>query len=104
MSALGEIYIKKETLETLLKVVTKKADKGVSITISISDETNGYGQNISSYVSQSKEDRESQKPKYYAGNGKVFWTDGKIVTAEKKDKPRASSKPDPEDEGDDLPF
>ena len=73
MAGLSNIYIKAETLETLLKTVQAKGDKGISITISTNDEANQYGQNVSSFVSQSKEDRESGKPKYYIGNGKVFW-------------------------------
>ena len=82
MSALLDVYIKKETLKTLLDVVEKKGEKGVSITISVNDETNEYGQNVSSYVSQSKEDREAKKPRFYAGNGKVFWTNGEIKKAD----------------------
>ena len=61
MSSLSEIYIKKEVLETMLKTVIAKNEKGVSITISINDETNQYGQNLSGFVSQTKEQREAKK-------------------------------------------
>ena len=101
MSNLSEIYIKKEVLETLLKVVNTKGEKGVSITVSTNDETNQWGQNVSSYVSQSKEQREAKKDKFYVGNGKVFWTDGKITVAEKK--PVPSQVNENPNEGD-LPF
>ena len=84
MSNLSSIYIKKENLKTLLEVVEKKGDKGVELTISTNDETNEYGQNISAYVAQTKEQREVKKQKFYVGNGKVFWTDGKITVAEKR--------------------
>jgi len=84
MSALADIYIKTEMLETLLKTVRAKGEKGISITVSIQDETNQWGQNVSGYVSQTKEQREAKKDKFYVGNGKVFWTDGKVVKAEKK--------------------
>ena len=53
-------------------------------TISISDEVNQYGQNVSVYESQTKEQREAKEKKNYIGNGKVFWTDGKISVAPKK--------------------
>jgi hypothetical protein len=83
MAALAELFIKQETLETLLKGVKAKGLKGISITVSINDDTNEYGQNVSSFVSQTKEEREEKKTKYYTGNGKVYWTDGKIKIAQK---------------------
>ena len=64
MATLADIYIKAETLTILSDTVAKKGDKGISLTISINDEANQYGQNISSYVSQSKEERESKKDKF----------------------------------------
>jgi len=107
MGSLSSIYIKKEVLEMLLKGVTAKNEKGIELTISISDEVNNYGQNLSAYVSQSKEQREAKKEKYYAGNGKVFWTDGKITVAEKKDVNNTTvhnaEVVNPEEEND-LPF
>lgn len=54
-------------------------------TASISDTTDKFGNNVSIYESQSKEEREAKAPKKYLANGKVVWTDGKISIAEKKD-------------------
>jgi hypothetical protein len=104
MSSLSEIYIKKETLETLLKTVNAKGEKGVSLTISIGDETNQYGQNLSGFVSQTKEQREAQTTKYYVGNGKVFWTNGTITKAEAKQKEQSSQEPIQNNAPDELPF
>ena len=101
MSSLSEIYIKKEVLETMLKTVIAKNQKGVSITISINDETNQYGQNLSGFVSQTKEQREAKKDKFYVGNGKVFWTDGKITKPEAKQQDQQSA---PQEEEGILPF
>lgn len=100
MSSLSEIYIKKETMQTMLDVITKKGEKGVSITISISDESNEWGHNVSAYVSQTKEQREAKKPRYYVGNGRVFWNDSKITNGVKPEEQEAS------DNGGepDLPF
>jgi len=54
-----------------------------NITISIQDETR-YGNNVAFMDSQTKEEREAKKPKNYLGNGKVVWTDGNVVLAEKE--------------------
>lgn len=107
MASLSSIYIKAETLETLLNVIKRKGEKGISIDISINDETNQWGQNVSSWVSQTKEQREAKKERFYVGNGKCFWTDGTITVA-KKDEPvnnsaNASTDIETADE-DDLPF
>jgi hypothetical protein len=40
-----------------------------------------YGQNVSVFYAQSKEEREAKTNKTYIGNGKVVWTDGNIKTA-----------------------
>jgi hypothetical protein len=104
MSSLSEIYLKKEVLETLLKTITAKGENGVSITISASDETNNYGQNVTSFVSQTKEQREAKAGKYYVGNGKVFWTDGKITVAKKKEDATAPVQPPVQESFNDLPF
>ena len=84
MASLQDLYIKEETLDILLKTIRKKGEKGISITVAINDETNQWGQNVYAYVSQSKEDREAKKNRFFVGNGKTFWTDGKIAVAEKK--------------------
>jgi hypothetical protein len=81
MSALLDIYLTKEKLEAMLKVVNARNEKGVAITLSIDDKVNGYGQNVSAYVSQTKEQREAKKERYYVGNGKVFWTSGSVKVA-----------------------
>ena len=99
---LADFFIKKETLETVLKVINAKNQPGISLQIGINDETNQWGQNVSVSVSQTKEEREAKKDKYYDGNGKVFYTDGKITKAEKKDIPKAEEPFIPS--GDTLPF
>lgn len=100
MASLNSLYIKAETLETLAKTVKEKEMKGVSITVSISDTPNDYGQNVTGFVEQSKEDREAKKPRYFIGNGNTFWTDGKI-TVVKKDKQVNKEQTNEEP---DLPF
>lgn len=100
MSNLSSLWLSKEKLETLLKGVEAKNEKGIELTISTSDEVNDYGQNVSAYVSQTKEEREAKKDRFYVGNGKVFWTDGQINVAPKKEQPANLN----ESDGDSLPF
>lgn len=104
MASLNTLYFKKETLEEILKVLNKKNEKGIEFTISISDEANQYNQNVSAFVSQTKEQREAKEKRYYVGNGRTFWTDGNIVVPEKVDANMGSVDIDAEEEDDGLPF
>ena len=103
MASLNSIYFKLETLEKIVSVLKQKKEAGISIDISINDESNSYGQNVSAYVSQSKEDREAKKDRFYVGNGKTFWTDGTIKVATKKVETVSSNTSSSADD-DDLPF
>jgi hypothetical protein len=103
MSSLSDIYIKKDTLQKLVEVLQKKGEEGINITVVNSDDTNQFGQNVTAYVSQSKEQREAQKPRFYVGNGKIFWTDGKITKATKKEDLPVEAKVQ-QNSANDLPF
>jgi hypothetical protein len=64
-----------------------------NFTVAVNDESK-YGNNVSVFDSQTQEEREAKKPKEYLGNGRVFWTDGNVVLAEKDDSaPAAKSAP-----------
>jgi hypothetical protein len=105
MSSLSNIYIKIETLETLLSTLKAKQEKGISIDFSINNDTNEWGQNVSAYVSQTKEQREAKAQRFYVGNGKCFWTDGTINIAVKKEASNALiAEVIPNAVHDDLPF
>ncbi len=94
MASLSEIYVKKSTLETILKVLNAKQGKegeGVKITISLSDQTNNFGQNVSAYVAQTKEQREAKKPLFYVGNGKTFWSKGETPCPQREQPNTATS-------------
>ena len=87
MASLSEIYIKKSTLETMLKALNAKQGKeseGVKITISLSDQPNNYGQNVSVYVAQTKEQRDAKTPLFYVGNGKTFWSKGETPVPQRE--------------------
>ena len=99
MSSLNSLYLKKEVLEQLLAGMNKKGMAGIEFTISIADESNQYGQNVSGYVAQTKEERDAQKKRFFVGNGKTFWTDGKI-TIPAKQQPAANANPLLDDDDD----
>lgn len=88
----------------MLDVMTKKDMKGIELTASINDESNNYGQNVSVYVSQSKEEREAGQKKFYVGNGNVFWTDGKITKGVRPSDAAVVQDAVVVDDEDDLPF
>ena len=87
-------------MSALINFSIKGKDGYKNYTISISDETNQYGQNVTMYEQQSKEDRENKVKKKYIGNGNVIWNDGKITNAEKKEVNNTQKV----EENNDLPF
>ena len=102
MASLNSLYIKKETLKTLLDTLEAKQEKGVELTVALNDEVNQYGQNVSAWVSQTKEQREEKKQRFFTGNGKTFWSDGKITVAKEAQPEAAETAKDEQDLG--LPF
>lgn len=79
------------------KIYEGKNGKYLTFTITINDETR-YGNNLSVSEAQTKEERDAKTPKNYLGNGKVVWTDGSIVVAEKEVQENFEEQPS------DLPF
>ena len=103
MAALAQIYLKLRDLETIVNTLKHKGVNGVSVEISINDESNQYGQNVTSYIAQSKEEREAKKKRFYVGNGNVYWTNDIIKTSTKEDTD-FTVKSSQSFEGEDLPF
>ena len=107
MASLSEIYVKKSTLETMLKALNAKQGKeseGVKITISLSDQPGKYGQNVSAYVSQTKEQRDAKTPLFYVGNGKTFWSKGETPVPQREQPTQAQQPVTSANDDDDLPF
>ena len=106
MASLSEIYLKKTTLETILKALNAKQGKdaeGVKLTVSLSDQTNKFGQNVSVYVAQTKEQREAKTPLFYVANGKTFWSKGETPVPQ-REQPTQAPQPVTAGDDDDLPF
>lgn len=105
MSALMNIYIKRDTLAIMLDTLQKKGDNGINITISANDRNDNYGHNVAAFVSQSKEEREAGKPRYYVGNGRVLYVSDEGVKVMPKE--QTQENPQSSDSNvttEDLPF
>ena len=105
MASLSEIYVKKSTLETMLKALNAKQGKeseGVKITISLSDQPSKFGQNVSAYVAQTKEQREAKTPLFYVGNGRTFWSKGETPVPQREE--HQAPQPVASANDDDMPF
>lgn len=79
-----------------------KGSKGTyaNITVSVNDEDDQYGNNVSLWISQTKEEREAKESRVFLGNGKVVF-DGDNKGTQQTKQPAAAKK---EEAFDDLPF
>ena len=100
MSALINFSLNVEKLPKEKFIAGKDGAVYVNLTMSVNDETR-YGNNTGIYVSQTQEEREAKKQKTYLGNGKVVWSNGTIVNAEKEVQEAVQEHPA---EADGLPF
>jgi hypothetical protein len=53
----------------------KNGGKYVNVTLSVNDTEDQYGNNVSLWQSQSKEEREAKANRVFLGNGKKLWSD-----------------------------
>ena len=97
MSAIINVSLRVDALPKEKFISGKDGKVYYNFTVSVNDEPNQFGQNVSLTDSQTQEEREAKKPKVYLGNGNVVWTNGEIKTAPKKDKVTATVESD-------LPF
>lgn len=95
MSSLGNINLRVDKLPQENFYKGKNGAVYCMINISINDDSK-FGNNVAALIPQSEEERAAKKAKEYLGNGKIYWTDGSIKTAEKDDVQ--------EQESDNLPF
>jgi len=106
MASLNSVYIKLDTLKQITYTLEVKGLNCVELTIAVNDEVNNYNQNVSAFVAQTKEQKEAKTKKFYIGNGRTVWTDGKIQAFEyKKDSGQEKkAKSDKQADETDLPF
>lgn len=84
-------------LDKIDKSKIYKGEKGnyLTLTVSINDQPDQFGNSLSAWIEQDKEERESKQAKNYLGNGKVFWSDSK---------PQAATTSVSSEQDGDLPF
>jgi len=97
-------------MASILSVGVKVADlvandKGyANINVAINDDVNQWGQNVSAWNQQSKEEREAKSDRKYVGNGKVVFSNDEGVTVPERKVEVTNSDFNKDRGGDDLPF
>jgi hypothetical protein len=84
MSSIINLSIRVDKLPKEKFVMGKDGAVYYNCTLSINDDANQWGQNVSLTDSQTKEERDAKKQKNYLGNGNVVWTDGNIKAVKKE--------------------
>jgi len=98
MGALINLSLRVDQLPKEKFVAGKDGKVYYNFTINVNDDANQFGQNVSAFDSQTKEERDVKKPKNYIGNGNVIWTDGNIKAVKKEQAVTAT------EVASDLPF
>lgn len=104
MGTIASISIDLSKLDKSKIVNGKNGQKYYNLNIGINDNSDNYGNNIQVTEPQSQEQRAAKEPKTFYGNGKVFWTDGKIEVAKKNEITNPPASNASMSDNDDLPF
>lgn len=74
MAQLVAVSIDLTKIDKTRIVEGKNGGKYVNLTISVNDEEDQYGNNVSLWQSQTKEEREAKANRLFLGNGKSLWS------------------------------
>jgi hypothetical protein len=74
----------------LINLYLKEEKK--TITISVDEKVDNYGNNVSAWISQTKEQRESKASRTYVGNGKVVFSKAKEYPIAPKQESKSDDK------------
>jgi len=102
MARLAKVKI---DVQKITKEKLYKGEKGTYLTlvVSLNDDTDQYGNNVSCYEEQTQEERTAGAKKNYLGNGKVVWTN-EGQSAPQHQAPAPDFNASPADDCADLPF
>ena len=67
------------------KIIEGEKGKYLNLTISIDDNKDQFGNDVSCWHSQEKEEREAKVERLFLGNGRVLWSGESKKTQPKKD-------------------
>lgn len=76
MAQLVAVSIDLTKIDKTRIVEGKNGGKYVNLTLSINDNEDQYGNNVSLWQSQTKEEREAKENRLFVGNGKSLWSGG----------------------------
>lgn len=89
-------------------LILGSAEKGgrvyLDMTVGTKDEKDDYGNDASSWISQSKEERDAKEDRTFLGNGRVVFDSGNRNPKEDEPKTSKATETSAADEEDDLPF
>jgi hypothetical protein len=103
MGQLIKITIEAEKLRNAPSFTSEKTGrKYFSLMVDVGDRVDQYGNHVSMYSEQTKEQREGKVPRHFVGNGKVIYGHGKIDANAPAQQESAPKKSAPKE--DDLPF
>lgn len=79
-----------------------KDGKWLNVTISVNNEANEWGKNVSIYEEQTKEERDAKSNKNYLGSGRVVWSDDTLPLVVSRSDAKTTTKRAADT--DELPF
>ena len=86
MATMIEVKLVLDDIDKSKIIPLKSGKKGYIATFLINDDVSQFGDNVSGWAKQSKEERDGKAKRKYFANGTAFWSDGK-VTIVNKDNP-----------------
>ena len=102
MGQLIKVLVEVEKLRGAKQIEGKTGRKYFPLMVDVSDRVDQFGNHVSAYSEQTKEERDAKTPRHYVGNGKVVYGHGKMDRPADDGFAPAPSKAKQAD--DDLPF
>lgn len=116
MASMIDILMILDDIDKSRIIPLKSGKKGYRVTMYVDDKVDKYGNNVSAWAKQDKEEQDSEPKvhrKYFA-NGTCFWSDGKTTIVTKDNPEGKVVSPQPQavldepkgftEENDNLPF
>tara|TARA_R110000824_G_scaffold21748_14_gene80833 strand:+ start:7910 stop:8251 length:342 start_codon:yes stop_codon:yes gene_type:complete len=113
MASMIEVLLILDDIDKDRIIKLKSGKRAYRTTYYLDDKVDKYGNSVSAWAKQEKEEKDNKAHRKYLGNGTCFWSDG-VVTVVNKDNPQGhivapphvvSTEPAPfTEEAEDLPF